>query len=163
MSVRLSQLLWVLSFVAGGFGVVYYSIIREDQLPLIADAIRGVDPSRSDETYASAADIVYWSVFATMVTLLLIQITLLVSFMSRRQGIRWWQLSTLIAQALLYTLALELVAGGEKGVLLRQLSAAQCGLVLLALLASTLPAAIAWTARQHDVRRGPVGSGAPDI
>lgn len=160
---RLSQLLWVLSFVAGGFAVVYYTIIREDQLPLIAEAIRGVDATRSDDVYTSAADIVYWSGFAIMVTILLIQITLLVSFMSRREGIRWWQLATLIVQALLFALTLELVAGGEKGVLLRQLLAGQCGLVLLALLISTFPAAIHWTARQHDVRRGLVGSSATDL
>lgn len=163
LSVRLSQLLWALSFAAGGIGVVYFFAIRQDQLPLIADAIRAVDGTRADATYTSAADIVYWSAFATMVTLLLVQITLLVSFMSRREGIRWWQLATLIAQSLLYAVALELVGGGDTGVLLRQILTAQSGLVLLALVMSTFPAAIAWTARQHDVRRGTAGSSTPDL
>ena len=161
-SVRLSQLLWALSFAAGGIGVVFFFVIREDQLPLISEAIRSVDATRSDETYASATDIVYWSAFAIMLTVLLIQITLLVSFMSRRDGIRWWQLSTLIAQVFLYTLAMELVAGGDDGVVLRQILTAQCGLALLALLMSTFPAALSWTFRQHDVRRGIVGSSVPD-
>jgi hypothetical protein len=159
LSVRLSQLLWVLSFVAGTIAVVYFFIIRQDQLPLIEEAIRKVDATRGDETYTSAANIVYWSVFAVMVTILLTQITLLVSFMNRREHARWWQLATLIVQAGLFALGLELVSGGDKGVVLRQSLTAQCGLVLLALLISTLPGAIAWTARQHDVRRGTVGSG----
>ncbi len=163
LSVRLSQLLWALSFAAGGIGVVYHFVIRQDQLPLIAEAIRVVDGTREDATYTSAADIVYWSTFATMVTLLIVQITLLVSFMSRREGTRWWQLATLIVQGLLYAVALELVGGGDAGVLLRQVLTAQTGLVLLALVMSTFPAAIAWTARQHDVRRGTVASSAPDL
>ncbi len=163
VSVRLSQLLWVLSFATGAAAVVYFFIIRKTQLPLIADAIRAVDDGRSDQTYTTAADIVFWSVFTILVTVLFVQITLLVSFMSRRIGIRWWQLVTFIAQLLLFAVSLELVATGDDGLVLRQLLAAQCGLVLLALLLSTLPSAIAWTARQHDVRRGPVGSGGPDL
>lgn len=157
--VRLSQLAWVLSFAVGGVAVVFFFVIRSDQLPLMADVVRGVDPTRSDETYEIAADIIFWSAFAIMVAILFVQITLLVSFMSRRKGIRWWQLMTLLVQALLFPLALQLVAAGEQGMPLSQLLAIQCGLVILALLFSTFPAAIAWTARQHDVRRGSPGSG----
>jgi len=161
--IRLSQLLWVASFAAGGAAVVYFFIVRKTQLPLIADAIRAVDDSRTDSTYESAADIVFWSVFAVMLTLLLIQITLLVSFTSRRPRVRWWQLATWVVQALLYLLAADLVGGGTDGELLRQLLVAQCGLVLLALLSSTTAGGIAWSVRQHDVRRGahPAGPGEP--
>lgn len=162
-SVRLCQLLWVLSFAAGGIAVVYLFVIRQDQLPQIADAFRGVDASRAEETYTKAADIIYWSAFAAMVVVLVVQITLLVSFMNRREGVRWWQLATLIVQGLLFALALEFVANGDKGVLLRQVLIVQTGLVLLALLVSNFPGAIAWTARKHDVRRGIAGSGSPEL
>lgn len=163
LPVRLSQLLWMLSFAVGLLAIIFYFIVRDDQLPLIIEAIRNVDGTRSDDTYTRAADIVFWSVFAVMVSLLLAQITLLVSFMSRRAGIRWWQLSTFIAQALLFAIALEVVGSGANGLLVGQLMTAQGCLVLLALLLSTLPSAIAWTARKHDIRRGPVGYGAPEI
>lgn len=164
-SVRFAQLLWILSFFVGGFVVVYFFIIREDQLPVIADIVRGTVESRSDEAYDTAADIIFWSVFAVMLALLLAQIVLLVSFMGRRPGIRWWQLSTFIAQTVLMLLSLELISGGTDGEFLRQLIFVQLVLVLLGLLISTLPGALAWTARGVDVRRGPIGgvSGAGEL
>ncbi len=160
ISVRVCQLLWALSFAAGAVNVVYYFVVREDQLPLISDAIRAIDGSRVTETYESASDLVYWLAFAVMVGLLLVQITLLVSFMGRRRGVRWWQLATVLAQILLYAILAEMVAVGEHGVDLRQLMVAQCGLALMALLTSTLPRAIDWTAQQNDVRRGALAAGA---
>ena len=160
-SVRLTQLLWALSFIAGAVAIVYFFVVRQDLLPLVSDAIRAVDGTRSDETYDRAADIFFWSAFAVMVTLLLVQITLLVSFTNRRPGVRWWQFATLVMQAPLYALALEIVGGGEYGAMLRQMLTAQCGLVLLALLVSSLPNAVNWSVQQHDVRRGTVsGPGA---
>ena len=156
-SVRMSQLFWILSFAVGGFTAIYFFIIRQEQLPLIADLVRGVAEGRSDETYDTAADIVFWIVFGVMVGVLLVQITLLVSFMSRRPHIRWWQLATLGVQVILLLLSTEWVAIGERRDSLLLLLAAQAGLVLLALLVSILPKAIAWSARQHDVRRGHEG------
>ncbi len=153
-SVRMSQLFWILSFAVGGFTTVFFFVIRQEQLPLIADHVRHVTEGRSEDTYKTAADIVYWIVFGTMVAILLIQITLLVSFMSRRPLIRWWQLATLGLQLVLLLLSTEWVALGERRESLQLLLAAQAGLVLLALLSSIMPKAMAWTARQHDVRRG---------
>ena len=161
-SVRMSQLFWILSFAVGGFTAVFFFIIRKEQLPLISDLVRTVSEGRSDQTYDAAADIVFWIVFGVMVAVLLAQITLLVSFMSRRPHVRWWQLATLGVQVLLLLLSTEWVALGERRESLLLLLAAQAGLVLVALLFSTLPGAIAWSARQHDVRRrsdGVVGAG----
>lgn len=161
---RFSQLLWILSFIVGGFVVVYFFIIRKTELPLIADLVRGVVEGRSDEAYDTAADIIFWSVFGVMVALLLVQIVLLVSFMGRRPGVRWWQLATFIVQVVLMLLSLELISGGTDGDFLRQLIMVQLVLILLALLISTLPAALAWTARGVDIRRGPIGtSGTPEL
>ena len=157
LSVRMSQLFWILSFAVGGFTAIYFFIIRQEQLPLIADLVRGVAEGRSDETYDTAADIVFWIVFGIMVGVLLVQITLLVSFMSRRPHIRWWQLATLGVQVILLLLSTEWVALGERRDSLLFLLAAQAGLVLIALLFSTLPKAIGWSARQHDIRRGHEG------
>jgi hypothetical protein len=154
-SVRMSQLFWILSFAVGAFTAVYFFIIRKEQLPLIADLVRGVAEGRSDETYDTAADILYWIVFGTIVAVLLVQITLLVSFMSRRPRIRWWQLATLGVQLVLLLLSTEWVALGDRRQSLLLLLGMQAGFVILALLSSILPKAIAWSARQHDVvRRG---------
>ena len=158
-TVRLSQFLWVVSLLLGAISVVYLFVIREDQLPLIADAVRGIDESRPDETYTAAADIVYWCVFGAAVALLLVQITLLVSFSSRKPHVRWWQLGTVAAQALVFLLSLEIVAVGAPGETIRQLFVGQFVLVLLALLFSTFRSALAWTARRHDVRRSGGGDG----
>lgn len=155
-SVRLTQLLWVLSFLVGLLAVGFLVAVREDQLPLISEAVREVDGSRADSTYTTAADVLYWTAFGAMVTLLLVQITMLVSFMSRRRGVRWWQFGTFVAQLLVLALVAELVARGDNGISLRQMMTAQAGLALLALLTSTFPGAIAWSARQHDIRRGPI-------
>ena len=156
-SVRMSQLFWIVSFAVGGFSIVYLFIIRQEQLPLIAERVRGVAEGRSDETYDTAADIVFWIVFGVMVAVLLFQIALLVSFMSRRPRVRWWQLATLGIQIILLLLSMEWVAVGDRGQSLLFLLAAQAGLVLLALLCSTLPKAITWSSRQHDIRRGHEG------
>ena len=157
LSVRMSQLFWIVSFAVGGFTAVYYFIIRQEQLPLMADKVRAVAEGRSDETYDAAADILFWIVFGVMVAVLLIQITLLVSFMGRRPHVRWWQLATLGLQIILLLLSMEWVAIGDRAQSLVFLLAAQAGLVLLALLCSTMPKAITWSARQHDVRRGHEG------
>lgn len=153
-SVRLSQFLWILSFAVGAFAVVYMFVIRQTQLPLIADLVRGVSEGRPEETYEAAADIVFWSVFGVLVALLLTQVTLLVSFMSRRPHVRWWQFATLLLQGVVVLLASEVVAIGESGDALVPILAGQCGLVALALLVSALPRAIAWSSRRHDIRRG---------
>lgn len=162
-SVRLSQFLWILSFTVGAFTVVYFFVVREDLLPLIADRTRQVSEGREDATYESAADIVFWVVFALMVCVLLIQVTLMVSFMSRRPHVRWWQLATLGLQVLLLLLSPEWVALGQRGEPIPALLAAQAALVLLALLSSTMPKAIAWTVRRHDVRRGPEAPAGSDF
>ncbi len=159
-TVRMSQFLWVLSFAVGAVAIVFYFVIREDQLPLIADVIRGVVADRSDETYDAGADILYWSLFGLMVGILLVQITLLVSFSGRKRNIRWWQLGTLILLVVTYLLGLEFVGTGDYGAMLEQLFIAQGGLAILGLLFSTFPNALRWTARKVDVR--PAGS-APDI
>lgn len=162
-SVRVSFLMWVLSLFAGGISIVYYFVIRQEQLPLIHAAVRAVDPSRAERTYTTAADIIYWGGFWLMVGLLVAQITLLVSFTNRRDHARWWQLGTFLGQAVLFGLALELVMHGTKGAVVAQLLATQCLLVLLALLTSTLPGAMAWTARKHDVRRRTLGAAGGDL
>jgi hypothetical protein len=154
-SVRLSQFCWILSFAVGAFAIVYLFVIRETQLPLIADVVRGVADGRSDETYRTAADIIFWSVFGVLVAVILTQITLLVSFMSRRPRVRWWQLGTLLLQTIVVLLSSEVIAVGQRGEPLLPVLAGQCGLVALALLVSVLPRAMAWSARRHDIRRGP--------
>ncbi len=155
-TVRLSQLLWALSFIAGALAVIYLVVIRQDQLPLISEAIRDVDTSRTDPTYSEAAGIVFWTAFGTMIGVLLVQITLLVSFMSRRPGIRWWQFASVVVEVILFALIVELVARGESGLFLQQLLSAQAGLAVLAMLMGAFPGAIAWTARQHDIKRGTI-------
>lgn len=161
--VRVSQLLWVLSFAAGATAIVYLFVVRKDHLPSIVDAIRAVDGTRQDHVYTDAADIVYWLVFGLLVTLVLVQITQLVSFMGRKPGLRWWQLGTLLLQAALYALALEVVGDGEQGEHLRRMLLLQCGLATLALLASSFRSALTWTARRHDIRRGLVGGGGAEV
>ncbi len=162
-SIRASQFFWILSFAVGAFTVVYMFVIRQDLLPLITDVAKGVTDGREDRTYENAADIIFWVVFGMVVGLLFAQITMFVSFMGRRPQIRWWQLLTLALQGLLVLLSPEWVALGAKGAPLQSLLAAQAALVLLALLASILPKAIAWSARRFDVRRGPEGTGQPDL
>jgi hypothetical protein len=156
-TVRLSQFLWVLSLLTGGVAVVYLFVIREDQVPLITDVVKGVAEGRSEETYTAAADILFWSVFAVAVTLLLIQIVLLVSFSNRKPNARWWQLATVAGQIGLFLLSSEFFATGEHGPVLRQVLLLQWSLALLALLFSSFRGALQWTARKYDVRRAGEG------
>jgi hypothetical protein len=162
-SIRLTQLLWILSFGVGAFSVVYLFVIRQELLPLIADRAKAVTAGRSQQAYESAADIVFWVVFGVLVAVLLAQITLMVSFMSRRPQVRWWQLLTLAVLSLVVVLSPEWVAQGPQGAPLQLLLAAQAALVLLALLVSILPPAVAWSARRFDVRRGPQGPARADL
>lgn len=163
LSVRLSQLLWVLSFAVGGFTIVYFVLIREELLPLIAEVAKGVAEDRSEEVYTSAANIVFWWVFAVVIATMLLQVAFLISFMNRRRGIRWWQLITFAVLVLVLLVSPEWVALGQSGESLQLLFATQVGLVLLALLFSVFPGALAWSARKHDIRRGPIGPGNSDF
>lgn len=162
-SIRLSQFLWIISFAVGAFTIVYLFVIREDLLPEIVEVAQTVTKDRAEATYESAADIVFWVVFGLLVAVLFIQLTLLVSFMGRRPHIRWWQLLTFGLLALLVLMSPEWIALGAKGEPLQPLLAAQAALVALALLASVMPRAIAWSARRFDVRRGPEGPGQPEL
>lgn len=157
-SIRFSQFLWIASFALGGFTAVYLFVIRKDLLPLITESAKTVTAGRSEQTYETAADIVFWVVFGALIAVLLVQITLLVSFMGRRPHMRWWQLLTFAVLGLLVVLSPEWVALGAQGEPLQPLLAGQAALVLLALLSSILPKGIAWSARRIDVRRGPEGS-----
>lgn len=152
--VRLSQIAWVLSLVAGGVAIAYLFVIRQAQLPAIADLVRSVDSSRADVTYTTAADIVFWSVFAPLAVIVLAQIAMQVSFANRRPNVRWWQLGSLLFLGGVYLIARELVAFGERGQPLERILFIQLGLAALGLLLSLLPQALSWTARKHDVRRG---------
>lgn len=156
-SIRFSQFLWIASFALGGFTAVYLFVIRKDLLPLITESAKTVTAGRSEQTYETAADIVFWVVFGALIAVLLVQITLLVSFMGRRPHMRWWQLLTFAVLGLLVLLSPEWVALGAQGEPLQPLLAGQAALVLLALLSSILPKGIAWSARRVDVRRGPEG------
>lgn len=160
-TVRLSQVAWVLSLIAGAAAVVYLFVIRQAQLPDIADLVRQVDDTRADDTYTLAADIVYWSLFGVLVAIIALQITFQVSFANRRPNVRWWLFGTVVVQAGVYLLARELVAVGERGVPLNRLLQAQLALAGIGLLVSVLPPALKWSARRLDVRRGSGDPGSP--
>ncbi|MET0813021.1 MAG: hypothetical protein ABWY03_08195 [Microbacterium sp.] len=153
--VRLAQLLWVTSLLAGAAAVVYLFVIRQAQLPEIAEIVRGVDGSRAEATYTAAADIVFWSVFTPLVAIIMLQIVLQVSFANRRPKVRWWQFGSVLFQAGLVLIAGELVAFGDRGLPLERILMAQVALATLGLLVSVLPPALRWSARRHDIRRGP--------
>lgn len=155
LSVRSAQLWWILSFAVGASAVVYLFIIRKAQLPEMAELIRSVDDTRAAGTYDIAADIVFWCIFGGAVAVLFLQIAFLVAFSNRRPNMRWWLLGTVFLQAVVLLFARELVAMGDRGRPVELLLLIQIGLALLGLAFSVLPGAIRWTARQHDIRRGP--------
>lgn len=154
-TVRASEFFWILAFAMALFNIVYLFIIRKDLLPLISKAAEKIDKSRSTETYSTAADIVFWTVFGLLVAVLLLQITMLVSFMSRKPHVRWWQLVSLLLLLLATGISSSIIALGPQGKILEPLLLGQCALVLLALFFSILPPAMKWSARRHDIRRGP--------
>ncbi|MDQ1137854.1 uncharacterized membrane protein YhaH (DUF805 family) [Microbacterium sp. SORGH_AS 1204] len=156
--VRLAQICWVLSLVVGAIAVGYLFVIRQSIDPDIEAIVREVDASRPAETVSTAADIVFWCVFGALVTVLLVQITSLVSFNNRRNNARWWMLGVLLLLAVTVLAARQFVAVGDRGVPLDRLLLIQLGLSGLGLLFSVIPAALRWTRRKHDIRRGSPGS-----
>lgn len=152
--VRLSQIAWFLSLIAGGVSIVYLFVIRQAQLPDIEELVRTVDGSRADATYTTAADILFWAVFTPAVAIVLAQIALQVSFAGRRANVRWWQFGSILFQGGVFLIARELVVFGERGLPLERIMLIQLGLAALGLLISLLPPALKWTARKHDVRKG---------
>jgi len=154
---RLSQIAWVGSIGFTGFMIVYMFIIRETQLPLLAALIRGIDDSRADETYDTATDIIFWTLFGTLVVLVVVQIIMLMSMMNRRPGARWWQTSSLALQTVAVGAVAEFLGEGERGQLLGQAGPVALGLGVAGLLISLLPPVLRWSAARIDVRRGPLG------
>ncbi len=162
--VRLSQLAWMAGMGVTGFMIVYMFIIRETQLPLLTDLIRAIDDTRAEETYATAADIIFWTLFGTLVVLAVTQIIMLMSMMNRRPGARWWQVGSLVVQTVAVGAVSEFLGSGERGELLRQAGPLGLGLGVLGLLISLLPPVLRWSAARVDVRRGPLGpSGGSDF
>jgi len=153
--VRLAQVLWITSLLAGAAAVVYLFVIRQAQLPAIAEIVRRVDGSRAEGTYTAAADIVFWSIFTPVVAVILLQVLFQVSFSNRRPNVRWWQFGSVLFQAGIVLIAGELVAFGDRGLPLERILMVQLALAALGLLVSVLPPALRWSARGHDVRRGP--------
>lgn len=155
--VRISQAAWLTSLLAGGVAIVYLFVIRQAQLPDIAALVRTVDGSRADATYATTADILFWSVFTPLVAIVLAQIAMQVSFANRRPNVRWWQFGSILFQGGVLLIARELVVFGDRGLPLERILLVQLALAVLGLLISLLPTALRWTARRHDIRRaGPV-------
>ena len=156
-AVRLAQLFWVLSIAVGSFAVVYAFIVRTEQVDLLTERVRGIAGERPEETLTAAADIVFWCLFATLVFVVLLQIVSGVSFSGRRKGARWWMLAALMVLALALGFGFELSEEGTEAAPLPLVVALQGALGVLALLFAIIPAAIRWTARRVDIRRGPVG------
>lgn len=163
LSVRLSELFWILSLAVGAVGIVYTFIIRSDQTAHIADRVRGVDAARADETVSTTADIIYWSIFGVLVAVVLLQVLFLVSFANRRPGARWWLLGTVLLHAVALVAAREFSGDEASADPLRLILLIQGGLAVVGLLWSLLPGALRWTARGIDVRRGPESFGAGDL
>ncbi len=154
-TVRVAQLSWILSFAVSACAVVYLFIIRKAQLPDIANLVKKVDDTRPEGTIDSATDIVFWAVFGGVVAVLFVQIAMLVAFSNRRPHVRWYLLATLFVQSVVLVFARELVAIGDRGRPAELLLIIALGLALLGMGFSVLPPALRWTARRHDVRRGP--------
>lgn len=157
LSVRLSQIFWLMSLLAGGVAIVYLFVIRQAQLADVEELVRGVDGSRADATYTAAADILFWCVFTPMAAIVLAQIAMQVSFANRRPNVRWWQFGSILFQGGVFLVARELVVFGDRAQPLELIMLGQLGLATIGLLVGLLPPALRWTARQHDVRNaGPV-------
>lgn len=152
--VRLSQLAWITSLLAGAAAVVYMFVIRQAQLPEIADLVRAVDDTRAEATYTTASDIIFWAMFTPAVAILLVQVALLVSFANRRPNVRWWLFASVLFQGGVFLMVRQLLAFGERGAPLEQILLVQLGLAVAGLLLSVLPPALRWTARKHDIRGG---------
>lgn len=151
-TVRVSQIAWFASLLAGGVALVYLFIIRQAQLADIEELVRSVDGTRADATYATAADVLFWSVFAPLAAIVLAQIAMQVSFAGRRPNVRWWQFGSLLFQGGVFLIARELVVFGERAEPLALILLCQLGLAAFGLLVGLLPPALRWTARRHDVR-----------
>lgn len=153
-TVRLVQLMWVVSLLGGAAAIVYAFIIRLQQLTAIEKLVKTVQPGRAHATYESAAEILYWCVFGGMIAVMLVQIALFVSFRNRRPNVRWWLFASLFLQGIVLIFAHEVIALGDRGRPLELLLAGQYAFIVLALLLSLLPPVLRWSARRYDIRRG---------
>ena len=161
---RLSQILWVFGIGLTAFTIVYMFIIRESQLELLIDLIRAIDDTRADETYATTADIIYWSLFGVLVLVVVMQLVMVMSMMNRRPGARWWLFGLLVVQTVVIGAIGQFLGGGERGELLQQVGTPTLALGGVGLLISLLPPVLRWSAARVDVRRGPIGpSGGSDL
>jgi len=162
-TVRVAQLFWVLSIAVGALAVVYTFIVRTEQVELLTERVRAMAQDRPDATLESAADIVFWCLFGSLVVVVLVQIVSGVSFSSRRRGARWWMLGAVLLLGLVLGFGFEFTEPGTDGAPLPLVIAGQGGLGVIALLFAVLPPAIRWSARGVDVRRGPASFDGGDL
>ena len=151
MLVRLSQVFAILAIAVGACALIYFLIIRDAQRSDVEAVVRAVDGSRPSEVYTTVADVILWVTLGVMAIVLLILVTAQVAFANRRPGPRWWTLGALVALATMWLLVSELVAVGSHGAPLSIILGAQVVFCALGLALSVTPAALRWSARQHDV------------
>lgn len=160
LSVRASELFWVLALAVGAVAIVYLFIVRPEQVEVLTERVRAIAPDRPEGTLTTAADIVYWVLFGTLLAVVLLQLLFLVSFANRRPRARWWMFGSLLVLGLVLAFGVEFTQVASPLASLPLILLVQAGLGILALLMSVLPAAIRWTARGVDVRRGPTSTDA---
>ncbi|WP_286276767.1 hypothetical protein [Naasia aerilata] len=134
---RLSRILWGLSFVAGVLLLAIAFLRRSRQFELLRGFVSDAEPGYDASTVDTAATVAFWGALAALAVFTVAEI-LLRGPAERRAGVRWVLLLVLVVHGTVALVGEAFVALAEGAVAFRWLLGAQLVLGAAALAAASL-------------------------
>lgn len=151
---RAARVVWGLSFLAGIVALVVAFLRRTDQFARLRTLIEDTMPGYDAETVDTAATVTFWATFAALAVFLLVEL-MLRGPAERRAMARWGLLLVLVVHTAVAAAAISFIALDAEGTSTRLLVLAQLVLAALALLLTTIAAAVS---RRRQPEQAPAAS-----
>ncbi len=148
--VKVSNRLWMLSFLFGVVAIVFTFLSRNTQVEKLTEFITDLDPKQDDATVETVTAVVYWATVAAIALVILIELLLVRGMMNRHGAVRWVLLVMLVFHAAVTLLGDAFIAFGGEGIYISSLLVAQLVLAGAGLVASLFPRASSWFRSKNE-------------
>ncbi|WP_134323394.1 hypothetical protein [Cumulibacter soli] len=149
-TVQTVRALWLLSFAFGTAAALFAAFSAKGRLTALREYIPTLRSGYDEATISTAASILFWSVTAMCVALIVVQALVLVRLLRGRFRPRWWLLVLVAAQCVLVVLVHRLVAVDRDGLLITLLALAQLTIALIAAIGGVCPGTKRWLVTRRE-------------
>jgi hypothetical protein len=152
--IKVSRLLWLISFVLGLLAAYFVFLFRNDQLDRLSELLTGLDTSHDAPTLRALATLLVWAGLGALALVIAIEALLVAVMMRRHSWVRWVLLGVLVVHACVWVVVdAVIVAPEEQVIYFRLLLLAQLVLASVGLILSLFPGATEWFRAEHQTRR----------